>query len=336
MKKKLFMFKKIIIDLLTLFSQKPVYRISTNLHSDILEYPFIFNEKEISSGKKQRLIHSFDEDGIPLIKSYIDVQDDDLHYYPITIGQVGLSVYQTYLASGNSVDKKRFLKFVDWFICNKKDDETGIFWLTHVPKPEYKVFSPWKSAFTQSRAISILLRGYHLTKREDVLKIIYGALKVYEIPIQKKGISVIIDNEASFYEEYTASEPTMVLDGHIFSLFGLLDILKYKSHLPQEITSLSQLIFSKGINGLKQKLPEFDLGFWLRFNLCKMEHYPAIDPCTTGYFKIVIEQLKVLEIFLADDSLKKYRLSFEKYLTIKNIFKSYKVKFKALKKLNRL
>lgn len=335
MKKKFFMLKKLLIDLQQLLTKKPVYTISERLNEEVLEYPFIFNESEISAGKKQRLISQTDENGIPLIKSYIDVEDDGLHYYPITIGQVGISVYQTYLTTDSEDDKHRFLKFVDWFKNNFTEDETGVFWLTHVPKPEYGVTVPWKSAFTQSRAISILLRGYEITRNKNLLELIKKALTPYTIPFNNGGVSVFFDDGA-IYEEYVATEPTMVLDGHIFSLLGVWEILKFAQHLPSDIVEHAQKIFDRGIVGLERKLPEYDLDFWFKFNLCELKNYPEIDPCTVGYMKLVSVQLDLLTRITSSDIFRSYYAKSKKYLSLGNALKAYKIKFDALKKLNRV
>jgi hypothetical protein len=336
MKKKLFMLQKLLRDILQLYKRKPVYTLSYNLHNSVLDYPFNFREAEIASGKKQRLISEFDENGIPLIKSYIDVADGNArHYYPITIGQVGLSVYQSYTESKTEHNKQRFLHFVDWFKNHATHDETGTFWLTHVPKPEYKVATPWKSAFSQSRAISILLRGFELTGDKALLKTLEDALKPYTISYNTGGVAVFF-KDAAIYEEYVAQEPTMVLDGHIFSLFGPWEIIKLADKLPENLVRLAQDIFEKGIRGLEQTLADYDMGFWLRFNLCRMPDYPKIDPCTIGYMRLIQIQLTLLHKLTDRSIFSEYSEKIARYLTLKNAIKAYQVKLNALKRLNRV
>ena len=52
-------------------------------------YYFVFNEDRVSKGKDQALIKKFDENGIPINKTYIDVTDKEYVYFPISIGQMG-------------------------------------------------------------------------------------------------------------------------------------------------------------------------------------------------------------------------------------------------------
>ena len=136
-KKKLFMLKKVADD----FKRgSDFYRISDEKTSPNLgEYYLIFDEDIVRSKLVQSLIADYDENGIPLNRPYIDVSSSELIYYPITIGQVGLSVFHTYLRTKSESDLKRFIKFADWFVNNGEEkNELGMRWLTHVPLPAYQ------------------------------------------------------------------------------------------------------------------------------------------------------------------------------------------------------
>ncbi|MBU1679649.1 MAG: D-glucuronyl C5-epimerase family protein, partial [Bacteroidetes bacterium] len=271
------------------------------------------------------------ENGVPLNTSYVDVAEPRLHYYPISIGQYSLAVYNSYVETGSEEKKEHFMRIADWFVINAvQGSNLGAYWLTEIPKPEYKVFSPWKSAFTQSRAISVLLRAWQITNEEKYLSIAASALNPFKFDISQGGVSVI-RNSTKFYEEYVAAEPTLVLDGHIFSMLGLYDFIRA---VPEN--QLAKDLFNDGINALIKFLPEFDMGYWLRFNLCQMEHYPQIDPCTIGYLRLVLIQLKLLYEITKNDEFIKYYNKFKRYDKPGNILRMYLVKYKALKKLNRL
>ena len=69
---------------------------------------------------------NIDENGIPINKTYIDVSEKDYVYFPISIGQLGLAIFHTYLKTKSTEDKNRFLKFVDWYYQHAEiDDELG-------------------------------------------------------------------------------------------------------------------------------------------------------------------------------------------------------------------
>jgi len=327
------MLKKLWVDILR---PREFYLIGKDLTSATLGYYYFVFEEDF--GKLNKLLKTFDPDGIPLNTTYIDVKTPGLHYYPISIGQYGLAVFHSYLQTSQSIKRDHFLRIADWFVKNvQTDNKPGAFWLTDVPKPEYRIEKPWKSAFTQSRALSILLRAWQLTGNERYLTLATDALRPFTYDITDGGVTANLQDGQPFYEEYVANEPTMVLDGHIFSLFGLFDFVR--SVTPQidpDAHNLAQTLFRNGTESLLSWLPEFDLGFWVRFNLCRMEHYPTVDPCTISYLRLVTEQLKILTQLTGQEEFSRYAGKFAEYDQPLNILRMYGVKYKALKQLNRL
>ncbi|MDA3871653.1 MAG: D-glucuronyl C5-epimerase family protein, partial [Candidatus Marinimicrobia bacterium] len=313
-------------------SAKVEYKISHDLKSNQLsDYYFIFQEKRVSEGKDQALISNFDKNGIPINKTYIDVKDKEFVYFPITIGQVGLAVFHTYLETKSENDRNRFMKFVDWFYNNAEFDENlGIRWLTDVSLPQYKNPDPWQSAFSQSRGISILLRGYQLTGNEKYAEMAEKALISFTKSVDDGGVTSFT-KWGPFYEEYTAKVPTLVLNGMIFSLCGVYDFVRVFSN-----NKLAKKIFDDGIETLKNILPEYDLNYWSKYNLCEANFYPKIDPATVGYQRLHITQLKMLYKLTGEKIFNNYAQMFKKQINIFNILKMYIVKYKALKKLNRI
>ena len=313
-------------------SPKNRYPIPEDLHSQQLGYYyFIFDEERVAAGKDQKLISQFDKNGIPLNKTYIDVTDKNYVYFPISIGQMGLAVYHTYLKSKSTHDKNRFLKFADWFAGHASMDQTlGARWLTDVPLPQYNNPGPWQSAFAQSRAISILLRGYQLTNDDRYVRMAEKALISYTHPVDAGGVATFTEH-GPFYEEYTAKGPTLVLNGMIFSLFGVMDFVRM---FPGN--ELARDIHDRGIKTLQLILPQYNLGFWSRYNLCRIKGYPAVDPATIGYQRLHVLQLDIMHRYTKIDLFKHYMNIFKGQDTLSNIFKMYKTKYKSLKALNRL
>ena len=323
-------------------SPRERYAISHDLHSNELKhYYFIFEEGRVSKGNDQALISKFDKDGIPINKTYIDVKDKDYVYFPISIGQMGLAVFHTYLQTKSEQDKKRFLKFVDWYYDNAdENEELGVRWLTDVSLPQYKNFNAWQSAFSQSRGISILLRGYQITGKnppeadqpqaEKYSEMAEKALIPFTKSVEDGGVTSFT-KWGPFYEEYTAEVPTLVLNGMIFALCGIYD---FRRVFPEN--KLAKKIFDDGILTLKNILPKYDLGYWSRYNLCKADWYPKIDPATISYQRLHITQLLMLHKLTGENIFAEYAEKFRKQDTLFNVLKMYFVKYKALKKLHRI
>ena len=328
-RKKYFMFKKVIED----FRRgSNFYKISKDMNSTILgEYYIIFDEKIVRSGKVQSLITDYDSNGIPLNRSYIDVDNKNLIYYPITIGQVGLSVFHTYLNSKTNEDLNRFLKFADWYIENGiEDKKLGIRWLTDVPLPGYKNPGPWQSAFSQSRAISILLRAHQQTQNFKYLETAKKALISFSFPVSEGGV-VSNTKWGPFFEEYPAEVPVLVLNGHIFSLFGLFDF--YRAF--QEDKECGELV-KNGFKTLISSLSDFDMGYWSRYNYCEASFYPKVDPATISYHRLHIMLLKAVNRFQEHPILGRTIETWENYIGFWNYVRASILKYRALKKLNRI
>jgi hypothetical protein len=125
--------------------------------------------------------------------------------------------------------------------------------------------------------------------------------------------------------------PTLVLNGMIFSLCGVYDFVRVFPN-----NKLAKKIFDDGINTLKNILPEYDLNYWSKYNLCEANFYPKIDPATVGYQRLHITQLKMLYKLTGEKIFNNYAQMFKKQINIFNILKMYIIKYKALKKLNRI
>lgn len=307
-----------------------IYDLAEEVHSaELREYYFVMDEEKLRAGQSQNF--HFDEAGIPMIPTYIDVEERKLVYYPISIGQFGLAIFHTFLRTGSDDDRRRFLQIADWFRDHREtDNRLGDYWLTHVPKPEYRIFEPWPSAFAQSRGISILLRAWQLTGDDHYRKIVSNALKIFEIAAADGGVTTFIDAGA-LYEEYPAPFPTVVLDGTIFSLFGLYDFVRvFPEHQQAEV------LLSKGLEGLKAVLPDYDLGYWIKYNLCTADFYPRLDPATIMYFRMINTQLQLLERISGDSFFADIAKKWRAYDKPANILRMYFLKFRALRQMNRL
>ncbi len=309
-----------------------IWPISNDMWSKELgEYYFVFTEKAMENQKGGQKSIVYDDNGIPMNPTYIDVKEKDYVYFPLTIGQVGLAVFHTYLKTKSEDDKKRFLKFPEWFFDTAIEDEKlGVYWLTDVPLPQYKNSGPWQSAFVQGRGISNLLRGYQLTGKVEWKDMAEKALQPFAIPVNEGGVTSFT-KYGPFYEEYTAEVPTLVLNGMIFAMCGITDFLRvFQEH------KLARKLYDEGIETLKNSLPDFDLGYWSKYNLCEAEWYPQNDPATITYQHLHITQLNMLYKLTGEKIFDDYAKKFKKQINIFNILKMYFKKYKSLKKLGRL
>lgn len=322
-----FMIKKFKKDI---SRDRNIYHIAEDLHSNKLgEYYFIMTEEQMRAGHSQE--YSFDSEGIPIIPTYIDVAEKKMIYYPISIGQYGLAIWDTYLKTASADDLARFLIIAQWFYKNRIDDETlGSYWVTDVEKPAYHMAKGWKSAFSQARAINILLRAGQVTHNAAFEQVAERALCPFLYSVSDGGVTTYTDC-GPFYEEYPAQEPTLVLNGMIFSLCGIYDYIRLH---PDHRTA--NKIFNEGLQTLKNILTRYDLGYWSKYSLCESSYHPPIDPSTIGYHYLHIVQLRLLHLLTNQEIFDTVSKRWSSYVNYRNIVRMYWMKYRALRKMKRL
>ena len=325
--KAYFMLKKLHKDLTR---DRQIYQLADDMHSPVLgDYYFIMTEKQMRSGHSQDF--HFDDKGIPIIPTYIDIEERELIYYPISIGQYGLAIWHSYLRDRSAENRRRFLAIADWFLANCiEGPKLGAYWLTHVDKPAYQISKPWKSAFSQARAINICLRAFQLTGSVDYEKCATLALQPFASSVEDGGVAQPLE-EGAFYEEYPAHVPVLVLNGMIFALCGVQDYLRlYPEH------ELATRIMNDGVKALVNLLPLYDMGFWSKYALCEADFHPEVDPATIGYHHLHIIQLEMMHRLTNIDIFAAYAHKWRDYVTPRNILRMYSVKYRALRKMRRL
>ena len=83
-------------------------------------------------------------------------------------------------------------------------------------------------------------------------------------------------------------------------------------------------------------IPDFDLGFWTRYNYCIADFYPRIDPATLRYQRLHIMQLRVMYSIFQDNYLDEVCQRWTKQISAFNYLRAGFIKYRALKKLNRV
>ena len=70
--------------------------------------------------------------------------------------------------------------------------------------------------------------------------------------------------------------------------------------------------------------------------MCTAHFHPEVDPATIGYHYLHIVQLRLMYKLTGKKIFEEYADRWETYASLKNILKMYKIKYQALKKMNRL
>ena len=211
-------------------------------------------------------------------------------YFSIGIFQYGLAAYDLYLRSGENSYRKKLLACADWAAENQQDDGGWVTFAYKNPECPY-------SSMAQGEGISLLIRAHVVTKEEKYIRAAECAKDFMLKPISEGGTTGYENGDVIFYED--TCNP-VILNGWIFSLWGLYDYCKSVRD------DRAKNMLTATLNSLKKKLPEFDMGYWSKYEDGKRI-------CSPFYHKLHIAQLRVMYDLFGDEIYRKYADKWEKY-----------------------
>lgn len=224
-----------------------------------------------------------------LIPQY-QVETGDKTFFSIGIFQYGLAAYDLYLNTKDELYSKKILACADWAVDNQQVDGAWETFKHENPKHPY-------SAMAQGEGISLLIRAHIITNDEKYLFAAHKAKDFMLKPITEGGTTEYCGDDVCLYE-FTQSP--LVLNGWIFALWGLYDYYKYVKD--EKIG----LILEKTLTSLKNKLPNFDIKYWSKYEDGKRIASPF-------YHKLHIAQLTVMYDLFDDVIYKEYAEKWEGY-----------------------
>lgn len=211
-----------------------------------------------------------DSEGIPLS---VIAGGEQVHF-PIAVFQYALGCYDLYLLSDKTDTRylDAFLRCADWALTLQAENGS---WDAFGPLHStlYTV-----SSMAQGEGASVLVRAYVSTGDDRYLMGAFSACNFMLIPIEDGGTCIYYQDGLAL-EEYPQSPRRGVLNGWIFSLFGLYDA----SILEPSYST----VFINSVDKLCLEIDNYDTGYWSLYDLTKRMASPA-------YHDIHIAQLSVL------------------------------------------
>lgn len=197
-----------------------------------------------------------DSNGIPLTQ----IGDNEFVHFPIAIFQYGLGSYDCYLATGAAKHLEALKNIADWGV--EHQDGNGA----------WDCFGPLKSSrytvssMGQGEGASLLLRAYTEFGDDRYLAAAKKAVDFMLLDMSNGG-TAIRKNGSLYLEEYPQAPQRSVMNGWIFSLFGIYDLsLVDKSYnAPFELSSRT----------LSAAVDSYDNGYWSLYDLEKRIASPA-------------------------------------------------------------
>jgi hypothetical protein len=289
----------------------------------VLKKPGTLGRYYLDFSPKANFKGEFSDDGIPLYSFFGQPNIE----HPIVIAQYGLAIYDRLFQKNynDEILKKNFLNISNWFIKNKIDLKNGSGWYIHNKYPQFGLNYPFISAMAQGEAISVLTRAALLTNNSAFSDLADEAIAPFEMDVKDGGV-VNYFKSIPVYEEGPSPLKTMaVLNGFIFSLFGLYDLMLLDKN------NKARLLFEKGIESVKKLLPYYDINYWTRYYLFD---YPKEYCSSFTYHVLVAEQLKALYILTDEVVFLEFSNRWTDYS--KSFFKKSKALYKKLVYANKL
>ena len=185
-----------------------------------------------------------------------------LQYNSTYICWWALSRLEIYLKTADEQAKEGFLKHVNWLQSNQQKLKGCSVWpfrFNYLPELHW-LRSPWISGMDQGLIISVLVRAFKLTKDNRFLDTAKSAGLFFAVPLEQGGFRTEFAKNDHYYEMYPVKPLSKVLDGFVFSLMGLFDLLSVWKD------SRIEGLYQEGLSTLRKHVDFWDFrGYWSRF-----------------------------------------------------------------------
>jgi hypothetical protein len=201
---------------------------------------------------------------------------------PAALAQLALGWWERILA-GEADAEGRFRETADRLVRAASDEGDALVWLYDIDDRKYHMPPPTISSLAQAQAASVLVRRYLLDGGAEHAE---GARRAARPLLQDRPPTAVARLDAgAALEEAPSSPPSLILNGWIYSLWGLRD-LAVGLH-----DSSAAAMLDDSTACLVALLPRYDVGWWSRYSL-----YPhrLPDLAKLFYHRLHVDQLEVM------------------------------------------
>ena len=233
------------------------YKVGDCSYSQILGLPHI-DISTVYEKVQSKCYGRFDDDNIPTFNLGTKISPDNTNsnYSYHLIALYALAAASKYLKTSSDMYKVEFLNIIDWMVTKRSEVEGTICWKQHFDNPSYGLKAPWSSCLIQGRMLSNLSRAFQLTSQGKYLDCAHKVYKFLHLDVNNGGVKAYDLHHNLWFEEYPSKKPSFVLNGFIFTLFGLHDY--YRVSGIEEVRKCINMC----IKTLKNSLRVYDNGYW--------------------------------------------------------------------------
>ena len=200
--------------------------------------------------------HLFDAQGIPRL-----CMRGAVVYHPSRIASFSIAHVTRYVLEGNPEDREKALRGARWLV----DQQVGEGALEGAFPFSFEIDGlapPWASALTQGLGLSALARAHLLTGEAAFAEAAVRGLAPFRRDIREGGVRSRFHGSVSvWYEEFPRpSDPSHVLNGYVYGLWGLRDVALLG------LAPGAEELYRDGLASLAEHLPAFDRGYWSNYD----------------------------------------------------------------------
>ncbi|MEW5795067.1 MAG: D-glucuronyl C5-epimerase family protein [Candidatus Zixiibacteriota bacterium] len=237
----------------------------------------------------------FDPSGLPLTPI-----PNGAVVFPTHLAMYALGHLELYHRAKTEESLSRARICAEWLAANQQADGS---WMVTIPKKEFGLTVPFRSAMVQGLGMSVLCRVGAVLGESRYLDSAVRALEPLGRDTADDGVTTYHD-AGPFYEEYPCRPACHVLNGFVYALWGLHD-------LAQQNSSYAQQLWDAGVKTLAAWLPRYDIGYWSLYHLPETPRNPATVP----YHRLHINQLAAMHLLTSEPVFKKYEDRWRGYLS---------------------
>jgi heparosan-N-sulfate-glucuronate 5-epimerase len=206
----------------------------------------------------------------------------------VTVAQFGLGSYERYLAG----DGESFLAAAQgagaWLMERQIHGGALDGGLPHefeMPHT-YRLAPGWLSSMAQGQAASLLVRLQLETGDMELGEAAKRSLSPLSVPTGQGGVLAMLE-DGPFFEEYPTRPASLVLNGEIFTLWGVRDVA-----IGLNDADAGELLRA-AIDTLAANLDRWDTGYWSRYDLFP---HPVPNIASGSYHHLHTTQLKAMSL----------------------------------------
>lgn len=218
----------------------------------------------------------FDQSGVPMVG-----WGKDAYYLPVNIAQFGFIIHDLWLESKNPNYLERLKKLLEWFDSKKEDFKGTYVWYNLKYDKKYDLKAPWVSGMAIGEIISFYVRMSQVLNKPSLIETALKAFDYLKLDVSNGGVRRYDINGNLWFEEYPTEKPSFVLNGFIYTIFGLFDLYRVSGNERVKDD------LEKCIKTLKESMHLYDVGYWSLYDQLKKElvmvyyqrnvHVPELD-----------------------------------------------------------